>query len=65
MRNHIIVIVWTSYFQDSSAWGIYGQQFTTAGNKVGSEFKCNSYSLNEQYKPAVSFLFNGGFVVVW
>jgi len=58
------VVVWSSYDQDSpSTWGVYGQRFDTAGNKVGAEFQVNETTAGSQYQPEVTALSTGGFVV--
>ncbi|WP_204248272.1 DUF5801 repeats-in-toxin domain-containing protein [Kiloniella spongiae] len=59
------VVTWTSYDQDGSASGAYGQAFNTDGSKRGDEFQINSYTNNHQYGPVVSTLADGGWVVVW
>ncbi len=59
------VVVWQSELQDGSSWGIYAQRFDAAGNAVGSEFRVNSYTSNDQIDPAVAMDDDGDFVVVW
>jgi hypothetical protein len=59
------VVTWQSYKQDGSYYGIYGQLFDNAGNKVGSEFRANTYTSNNQSYPSVAGLSGGGFVVTW
>jgi hypothetical protein len=51
--------------QDGSKFGVYGQRFDSNGNKVGSEFRVNTWTTNDQWYPAITSLSNGGFVVVW
>jgi hypothetical protein len=58
------VIAWAAP-QDGSAYGVIGQRFDAAGNKVGGEFVVNSYTTGDQYDPSVTGLANGGFFVVW
>ncbi len=58
------VVVWQSW-QDGSEYGIYGQRFNDSGEKVGSEFRVNTHTNDEQSGPIVSGLNNGGFAVVW
>ena len=45
--------------------GVFGQQFNSAGIKVGGEFLVNTYTTNEQGYPAVSTDGSGNFAVVW
>ena len=63
------VVVWESEDQDpNGTWGIFGQMFDSAGNKVGDEFHVNSYTTNtvdQQVNPAVAMNETGAFVVVW
>jgi hypothetical protein len=59
------VVTWASYDQDGSDWGVYGQVFGSTGNKVGNEFKVNTYTRNDQWFHSVAGLSEGGFVVTW
>jgi hypothetical protein len=59
------VVVWNSYGQDGSEWGVFGQRFDSNGNKVGSEFRVNTWTTDNQRYPSITSLSNGGFVVVW
>jgi len=59
------VVVWGSYRQDSSSGGIYGQRFSTAGDKTGEEFQVNTTTEGNQKTPAVAMNDGGDFVVVW
>ena len=59
------VVTWQSYIQDGSYYGIYGQLFDNAGNKVGSEFLVNPLTSWSERYPSVAGLSGGGFVVTW
>lgn len=59
------VVVWSSFGQDGSMQGIYGQRFNVSGLKAGSEFSVNQFTLFNQRDPAVAGLDNGNFIVVW
>jgi hypothetical protein len=59
------IIVWDSYGQDSDAAGIYGQRYSGTGAKVGTEFRVNTFRINNQNFPSVDGLADGGFVVIW
>jgi hypothetical protein len=59
------VVVWASYGQDGDGWGVYGQRFSSLGMKLGSEFRVNTYTSSDQYRPSVSMSATGEFVVVW
>jgi hypothetical protein len=65
LRNGGFVVVWESYGQDGSDWGVYGQRFDSNGAKVGSEFQVNTWTTDDQGGPSITSLPNGGFVVVW
>jgi VCBS repeat-containing protein len=59
------VVTWTSYWQDGSGYGIYGQRYDASGNKAGSEFGVNTYTASSQLWSSVTALNDGGFVVTW
>ena len=47
------VVVWQSYTQDGSHWGVYGQQFNADGSAAGSEFQVNTFITNSEWQPQV------------
>jgi len=72
------VIVWQSWYQDGSDWGIYAQLYKSDGTTVGNEFPVNTTSLpkpaaktqhrpaiDSQSSPAVAMDANGDFVITW
>lgn len=60
------VVTWTSNFgQDGDDQGVYGQRYDSDGNKVGNEFRINTYTTRDQSSPSVASLSDGGFVVTW
>ncbi len=59
------VVTWSSLFQDGSGTGIYGQRYTAAGAADGSEFRINTFVVNDQGIPTIAALAGGGFVVTW
>ncbi len=59
------VVVWASYGQDGSSYGIFGQRYDASGNPAGSEFRVNTYTTGGQYDPSVAITDSGAFVVVW
>lgn len=59
------VITWQSADQDGSANGVFGQRYNSSGTAVGSEFRINSYTNDQQQEPTVTALSDGGFVVTW
>ena len=58
------VVVWECQSADGS-WGIYGQRFNSMGRKLGTEFRVNTNTGNDQRHPAVAMDSFGNFVVVW
>jgi hypothetical protein len=59
------VVVWTSFAQDGSADGVFGQRFASSGAPLGPEFRVNTYATSDQRSPAVAADASGNFVVVW
>jgi hypothetical protein len=59
------VVAWSSYRQDGSSHGIFGQRFDSGGSPVGAEFQVNTYTTSTQIDPAVGIDGAGGFVVAW
>lgn len=59
------VITWTSYLQDGSFHGVYGQRYDANGARAGNEFQINTYTNDFQSQPSVTSLSDGGFVVSW
>jgi len=58
------VVVWESYGQDGSHFGIYGRR-VQGGQPVGAEFRVNTYTTGRQTFPGVSMDGAGNFVVAW
>jgi len=59
------IIVWPSYAEDGSQYGIFGQRFASSGNPLGPEFRVNTFTTGQQQNPAVTADSSGNFVVVW
>jgi Ca2+-binding RTX toxin-like protein len=59
------VVTWESSGQDGSGLGIYAQRYAATGEKVGAEFRINTYTLGNQSNPVITALADGGFVVTW
>jgi hypothetical protein len=59
------VVVWQSYTQDGSIWGVYGQRYDASGAPAGSEFRVNTFTTDTQAGPHVAADASGDFVVVW
>jgi hypothetical protein len=60
-----VVVVWSSFDQDGSYQGVYGQRFTSNGVKMGTEFQINQYTANNQRNASIAALTGGDFVVSW
>lgn len=59
------VVVWSSYGQDGSDWGVFGQKFAADGSRVESEFAVNQTTAGMQVATGVAIAPNGRFVVTW
>ena len=59
------VVVWSSWSQDGSGYGVFGQRWDSGGNRVGGEFQVNTFTENDQTQPAVASDANGNFIVAW
>lgn len=59
------VIVWESWFEDGSDKGIFGQRFSSLGDKVGDQFQINVTTQFSQAKPVVKYFPDGKFIVIW
>ena len=64
LSDNTFVVTWKSSEQDESGYGIYSQLFKHDGNKIGEEFRVNSYTSGTQERPVVTSL-NDGFIVAW
>jgi hypothetical protein len=59
------IIVWSSFGQDGSSSGVFGQRFDSNGQPTGAEFQTNSHTTGTQDYPIVGLDAEGDFVVVW
>ena len=59
------VVVWDSYDQDGFRDGVFGQRYDNSGNRLGDEFRVNTYTTHSQRCPSIASDVNGNFVVVW
>ena len=58
------LVVWSSYDQDGSCYGVYGQIIDSLGQAVGQEIEINSYTAGYQWGAKVAS--NGNdYLVVW
>ena len=65
LSNGDYVVVWTSQGQDGSQSGIFAQVYDPAGVPIGGETQVNTNTLNQQARPSVTALPDGGFAVAW
>ena len=63
--NGNFTVVWQSYLQDGSDFGVFGQRFGSNGSKRGGEFQVNTSTAYDQIFPSVAVAALGDFVVVW
>ncbi len=61
--NGCFVIVWQGPDQDG--FGIFGQRYDAAGDKVGGEFLLNTHAALDQVRPTAAMNAAGQFVVGW
>ncbi len=59
------IVTWQSDNQDGSVEGIYAQRYDADGNPVGSEFRVNSYTPDDQAWPSVAMAPDGRCMVAW
>lgn len=65
LDNGGYVTTWQSIGQDGFVSGIFAQRYDSLGNKAGAEFQVNTVTAGDQYRPAITALQDGGFVIVW
>jgi len=63
--NNDYLVTWTSYGQDGSREGVYGQQIHNTGTTVGGEFRVNTTTFGPQLHPAVASDGVAQYLVVW
>ena len=60
------MVAWSSYYQDGSGFGMFGQAFDSTGAAVGGEFQANTFTPGYQgYLSALTSDADGDYVVVW
>jgi len=59
------VVVWNSYNQDGSIFGVYAQRIASTGAPLGGEFRVNTTTIGFQFLPSVASDSVGNFIVVW
>ncbi|MGH7899295.1 MAG: hypothetical protein ACREQQ_15170 [Candidatus Binatia bacterium] len=63
------LVVWWSdrpgVDEDGSDDGVFGQRFSSGGDKLGTQLRVNSYTTGDQSYPSLAADGAGGFIVVW
>lgn len=59
------IIVWESYKQEGSGYGVYGRIFNADNSSASDEFQVNTYTADYQWFADVETFQNNSFVVVW
>ncbi len=60
------VVVWSSRSQDNGgSWGVYGQRYSAGGVALGSEFRVNQATADDQRWATVAMDTSGRFAVTW
>lgn len=63
--NGNAIVVWQSWANDGSSYGVYGQRFDNNGAALGTEFQVNTTTSSNQQSPDVDVDANGNFVITW
>ncbi len=59
------IVIWTSFDQDGSNFGVYAQRFDGGGARIGGETLVNETTANGQTEGAVAALADGRIVAAW
>jgi hypothetical protein len=59
------VVVWHSYTQDYSGFGVFGRRFDSTGAALAGEFQVNVTTAGNQFYPRAAMGPLGDFVVAW
>ena len=54
LNNGNIVAAWASNAQDGAGYGVYAQRHNATGTRLGTEFKVNTVTTNNQTTPAIA-----------
>lgn len=61
--NGNFIITW--WGRDGSGFGVYARRYGADGVELGTEFRVNTVTANNQYQSSVSINPDGRFVIVW
>jgi hypothetical protein len=59
------LVSWQRQNLDGSGWGIFSQQFAANGSPLGTEFRVNTTTANNQQNVSVAADANGNYIVAW
>jgi hypothetical protein len=59
------LVVWDSFGQDGSSFGVFGQRYQASGQANGAEFRVNTHTPQSQSNPSAGWSTDGRSVVVW
>lgn len=59
------IVVWQTWGQDGSGYGIFGRQYDEEGMPLGGEFQINTWTDGHQERPSAAMHIDGSFLVVW
>jgi hypothetical protein len=59
------VVVWSSLNQEGAGAEVFGQRFDSSGVRLGSEFRVNTFTTGDQFRPDVGADSAGNVLVVW
>jgi hypothetical protein len=59
------VVAWSSFSQDGSGVGVFGQRYLASGTPVGPEFRVNTFTAYSQDRSSLASGSGGNFVVTW
>jgi len=63
--NGDFVVVWNSWAEDGSGYGVFGQLYDSSGTPHGGEFLVGSSTIGSQSYPTVAWSNQGQFMVAW
>ncbi|MFO1487036.1 MAG: hypothetical protein U1F65_01025 [Verrucomicrobiota bacterium] len=64
LANGNVVVVYSTH-NPTTLQDVFGQVFSPAGAKIGTEFQISQFTARNQRSAAIAPLTNGGFVVAW
>jgi hypothetical protein len=63
--NGDFVVSWGSYWQDGGSDGIYAQRYDSNGGTLGSEFRVNTMTYDNQSAQSMAMDDSGNFAIIW